>query len=76
MNKTARENAGIRLLPDALAKLDAAAKRLGVSRSAVVEALIRLCADHVKPPSLDPAIFPADHRGTRGQGRRPKPAAG
>jgi hypothetical protein len=65
-----RLNAGIKLVPDTLALLDQTAERLGLSRNATVEVMVRKCASHLQPISLDSDLLPPDHRGKRGQGRR------
>jgi hypothetical protein len=56
-----------------LEKLDATAKRLEMSRAAVLEVLIWKCADHVQAATIDAAALPPNHRGKRGEGRRKKP---
>jgi hypothetical protein len=58
----------LRMLPASVALLDAAARRLGVSRQAVAEALVRQFARQVTADHL-----PAGHHGIRGGGRRKIP---
>jgi hypothetical protein len=62
---------GARLRLSTLAKLDAAAERLDMSRSGVVEILAR-AAHQITPEMVAAANLPKDHRGKRGQGRRKK----
>lgn len=67
-----RINTGVRILKSAADKLDATSRRLGISRTAVVEQLIFLCADHLKPVSLELAAGKQGSRGRKGMGRRQK----
>lgn len=57
----------LRMFPASVAALDAAAKRLGVTRQAVAEALVREFAHRVTTRYLPPG-----HHGIRGGGRRKK----
>jgi predicted ArsR family transcriptional regulator len=67
-----RINTGVRILKSAADKLDATSTRLGISRTAVIEQLIYLCADHLKPVSLELTPGRQGSRGRRGMGRRKK----
>ena len=68
---------GVRVADDALAKIDAAAERLGLSRAQIIEALARLCADRlVFADDLPEKIpVPRPREGKRGPGRKRKPKA-
>jgi hypothetical protein len=58
-----RKNTGMRLTTTALAKIDAAAERLGRSRAAVVEILATLYADNLDGSTMIPAAaVPGDSR--------------
>jgi hypothetical protein len=65
---------GVRIAADALAKIDAAAQRLGLSRAQIIEALGRLCADRlVFADDLPEKIaMPRPPEGKRRPGRKPK----
>ena len=69
---TERKNTGMRLRPESVAKLDAAAARMGdKSRAFVVEVLIGLYADGLNADTRIPAgVCPA---GTRERSGRPAP---
>jgi hypothetical protein len=63
MAATERINTGMRLTPTALARIDAAAARLGRSRAFVVEVLAYLHADDLSPDTMIPAgAIPPDSR--------------
>ncbi len=65
---------GVRVAADALARIDAAAERLGLSRAQIIEILARHCADRlVFADDLPEKIHvPRPPEGKRGPGRKPK----
>lgn len=75
MGEVERINTGMRLTSTALARIDAAADRLGRSRAFVVEVLAYLHADSLTPDTMIPAgAVPTDTRAPRRAAGKPKRA--
>ena len=68
---------GVRVAGDALARIDAAAERLGLSRAQIIEVLARTCADRLVFADDLPEKIPVPRppEGKRGPGRKPMPKA-
>jgi hypothetical protein len=62
---------GVRVAPDALTKIDAAAERLNLSRAQVIEALARLCADRLVLAVDLPPDIPVPPQPRRKPGPKP-----
>jgi hypothetical protein len=69
---------GVRVAADALARIDAAGERLGLSRAQIIEILARQCADRLVFADDLPERIPTPRPpgGKRGPGRKPKPKDG